>query len=527
MPRHSSKRKDHQKRKNPIDSFFNKIFGRTKKKRQRPSSSILEREDFDIGHEQNQPNDDLFPERKPTPHEHPDEEKHQLNQSPDITEKADIISADDDQDENITPEDRKTLSRQEYLKIWGIEEEKGFFQKLTDKRKIKKSVVAKPPKKISGGIRKMKRGNPVDSFFNNIFGKVVENQHSVNIPSSKEAREKKKELKKKKQHFLKRMRKHRQQKQKKSNWFTNLFKPKTKDPFLKQEESASIFSEVFKTNKYSFFFFNSLFLFLSAYILVYLLYQFTVLLSASLWKLDSVLYYWDLAFDDYSRRWNKWNIIAITFSGPFISIITGIIFLKVLFNIETLKASMRHLILWIALHGFNRFLGGFIAGVMTDEGFGYVVNWLYIPEFYKILFMILAVFLLGVIGYFSTRQFLDVSGSFHYIRKANRKAYLFSQAVLPSIVGSILLIIIKLPNNPPYETIIVGTFIFLTIPTLFNFRAKPTPVYTAEKLKYKFYYKYFLIFIILILFYRVVLDSGLHFKIDINISISNARYFKF
>lgn len=515
MASHSANKKSNHRKKSSLDSFFDKLFGRNKKHKKHLHRSLLEREDFEIEadfqrSEIKNNSNAVVKETEPV-----------------VNEDVEIEVAAQEKTDDLSPQEKKKISRQEYLRIWGIEEDKGFFKKLTDSRPIRRTIIPKPLIIQSKKFRKVHKRNKIDSFFSKLFGGTTRT-HTTHPTVNKEAKEKKEDLKRKKRNFLKRMRKHREKGHKKGNWFTNLFKQKNRDPFLKQQEpETSLFSEVFKTNKYTYFFFNSLFLFLTAYIVVYLLYQFTVLFSASLWNLDSVLYYWDLAFDDYSPKWNKWNIIAVTFSGPFISIVTAILFLKVLFNIETLNVSHRHFILWISLHGFNRFLGGFVAGVITDEGFGYVVNWMYIPEFIKILLMILAVFLLGVIGYFTTRQFLDISGSFHYIRKANKKAYLFSQAVLPSIVGSILLILIKLPNNAPYETIIIGTFIFLTIPTLFNFRANPTPVYTTEKIKNRFYFKYFIAFIILMVFYRVILDSGLHFKINIDISISNARYFKF
>jgi len=522
MSNHSSHKKGHRKKKNLIDRFFDSVFGHKHKKRKHLPSSRLEREDFEV--EFNAvPNEGLalntsgLPvDSGPISHE---DEKASQDKSALIKTESEIL-----EDEN----ERRKHRREEYLKEWGIEEDKGFFASLIDKKKVRKSNDSLILNKPISARKYRKKSNRIDSFFNKFFRKQAPTEQEIQLKKLKESRKKKKELKKRKQFFLKRLRKRKNETGKKGNWFTRLFSLKPKDPFLKEQDSSpSIFREFLKTKKYNYFIINSLFLFLTAYIVVYLIYQFTVLMSASMWDLDSVLYYWDLAFDDYSPKWNKWNIIAITFSGPFISLVTGILFLKVLFNFESLHVSHRLFILWIALHGINRFLGAFVAGVITDEGFGYVVNWMYIPEFYKILFVILALFLMGVIGYYTARQFLDVSGSYHFIRKTDHKAYLLSQALLPSVLGSIILFIIKMPYNPPYETIMLGSFLFMTVPVIFNFRAKPTPVYTNEKLKQKFYFKYFLWFLLLLIFYRIVLDPGLHFEINIDINISNAKYFKF
>ncbi len=424
--------------------------------------------------------------------------------------------------------------KKEYQRIWGIKKKKSFIQKLSEffKSKKKKKKEAGKKHKVVSGSKK-----PVNDFFDRLLKRPPKKSRVKTIRKKKddiaatpsflkEFEKSRKKSKRKKSFFSKRKKK---RDKAKIGFFKRIFKPKIKDPFMKQEKKPGLFKEIVKNNRNLNYFLNSLILFLTAYILVYLLYQFTVMLSASLWKLDSVLLYWDLAFNDYSPKWSRWNIIAITLSGPFICLVVGLLFWKFFFFKVENKPFRKLFFLWIGFHALNRFFGAFIGGVITDEGFGYVVNWLYLSQFIKILFTLITLFVLGVIGYFSTARFYDTAESFNRIRKSNKKAFLMSQAVLPSVIGGLLLILIKIPYNPPYETIMIGTMIFLTIPSFFNRKAKPSPSnYMPDHRKIKrISWVYILVFVLLMGFYRGVLDGGLHFNIQIKMDVTPARGFRF
>jgi len=149
--------------------------------------------------------------------------------------------------------------------------------------------------------------------------------------------------------------------------------------------------------------FNSLGFYILAYLLVYLIYQFTETIVASNFNIDSVLFYYEIYFPigNASPLWSRFNIIVITLSSPFVSVMIAIILLRVVLLQEKLKPQLRLFLLWVAFHGATHFFGAFVAGIATSQGFGYVANWLYMNVFFRILVSLIFLFLLTVTGYYS------------------------------------------------------------------------------------------------------------------------------
>jgi hypothetical protein len=265
---------------------------------------------------------------------------------------------------------------------------------------------------------------------------------------------------------------------------------------------------------------NSTTLFIISYLLVYMIYQFTVLFIAAGWRIDSVLFYYDLAFNDFSPLWFRTNIIIVTISGPVISIIIGFIFLRFFSVRANLGKHTRVFFLWIGLHGFNMFLGAFASGVSFDEGFGYVVAWLYLNMFWKILFSLTFLFLLGVIGYYTASKFLDTSYSLTRVKPENRFKFLLFQAFLPWIIGTGFILLVKIPNNLPYDTGNLITLVFAVIPLIFNQKARPSKYFTSEKRPNRIKWFVLAVMVVLMLVYRLGLNDGLHIKLFYRFSFS-------
>lgn len=258
---------------------------------------------------------------------------------------------------------------------------------------------------------------------------------------------------------------------------------------------------------------NSTVLYLLAYLIVYLTYQITVLIVASRWKLDSVLFYYDLAFNDLSPLWSRINIILTTVSGPMISLLIGILFLRFFTTRAKIKKSVKLFFLWIGLHGYNLFLGAFASGVSFDEGFGYVPAWLYFNVFWQILTALLFLFFLGLIGYYTASKFLDTSFSSTRIKQKSKFKFLVYQVLIPWFAGGLLIFLIKIPNNMPYDTANLITMAFAVLPIVFNKRAKPTKNFRIQKKPSKLNYYMLGVLIIVLLLYRIGLYNGLHIEL--------------
>jgi hypothetical protein len=288
------------------------------------------------------------------------------------------------------------------------------------------------------------------------------------------------------------------------------------------ELSAEQATEAIKQHQknYLYYTLNSTVLFIIAYIAVYMLYQFSVLVAASKWKLDSVLFYYDLAFNDYSPLWSRTNIIIVTLSGPLICLITGFLFYRYFSTRKRVKGFVKLFFLWIALIGFNLFFGAWATGISFDQGFGYVPAWLYLNVFWQILVALLFLFLLGIIGYYSVPKFLDTSKSAYRVRPENKTKFLFFQVLLPWFIGSIFIILVRIPNILPYDTGNLLTMAFAVFPMIFNKYARPSVTFEKDKKPTNINWLFIVIFVFFVLVYRIGLNNGLHITLNYDFSIS-------
>jgi hypothetical protein len=305
--------------------------------------------------------------------------------------------------------------------------------------------------------------------------------------------------------------------------FIRKFLPNYKRENIPFEElSAEQAAETIKQHQKNYFYYtlNSTLLFIIAYLVVYMLYQFTVLIVASNWKLDSVLLYYDLAFNDYSPLWSRSNIIIITLSGPLVCLISGFLFYRFFSTRQNVKGFVKLFFLWIALIGFNLFFGAWATGISFDQGFGYVPAWLYLNVFWQIFVALIFLFILGMIGYYSVPKFLDTSKSAYRVRPENKTKFLFFQVILPWFIGSLVIIIVRIPNNMLYDSGNMVTLAFTVAPMIFNKFARPTITFDKEKKATNIRWLFVVIFVALMLVYRIGLNNGLHITMNYDFSIS-------
>lgn len=265
--------------------------------------------------------------------------------------------------------------------------------------------------------------------------------------------------------------------------------------------------------------FNSTISFLVAYLAVYMFYQFAVLLIASFHEIYGVLHYYKLVFNDHSTNWTVLNIIGVTLSGPLISLFIGLYFYNHLFFKAKSYHTVRLFFYWVGIWGLAYFFAAFISGVITNKGFGYVPLWLFWNDFTKFFFALLALVSLVLIGYFSASRLQATSNNSFRILKENKALFFLQQSLLPYFIGSILIIAIKWPNNPAYDTLVLVFGVILSTAAFFNLNAPNYPFFKTNKRAF-LNFPLFLLAIILLYSWRVYLEDGLYVVIQLMIKIT-------
>jgi hypothetical protein len=92
------------------------------------------------------------------------------------------------------------------------------------------------------------------------------------------------------------------------------------------------------------------------------------------------------------------------------------------------------------------------------------------------------------------------------------------------VVGTIILFLVRIPHNfdYPYETLMLFSMMFLVFPAFFNEKVKPELNLLKVKKRRSIHMGYVIMMLFLLAFLRIMLGIGLHFLIEINISISPA-----
>lgn len=267
---------------------------------------------------------------------------------------------------------------------------------------------------------------------------------------------------------------------------------------------------------------NSLASFLVAYLIVYMLYQLVVLITASFYEIDSILFYYKLDFNDHSKQWGILNIIITTLSGPANSLFLGFFFYNYLFFKARSYPRLQLFFLWCGLLAFAHFFSAFISGVITMKGFGYVPLWFFWNDFTKFLFAIIALVALALIGYHSASRFLTTTNNIHRIHKKTRALFYLHQTIIPYLLGFLTIVLVKIPNNQIYDTLILAFSVFMFGGVFFHISAYVPPfVYQRNKMS-MLNWVLILLAGLSLFTWRVYLEEGLHFVIKFTMSITRA-----
>ena len=261
---------------------------------------------------------------------------------------------------------------------------------------------------------------------------------------------------------------------------------------------------------------NSTSAYIFTYLLSYLFYQVITLIGANLIGISAVLYYYEILYgiSNLSPEWTHERMLVVSAVAPVLSMVAGYLILFRVVNNFPWKHYILLLLVWLGFHLSNAFLGGIIAGTITDHGFGYALDVLFWPVWSIYILLSLAGLLtLGIIGNASIESFLKTTSSGYWLLRKNRQQYLLFALVIPWLIGSIFMFLIKFTDNIPQHTFIAihdlilsFTMGFIVLPIFFrspNTQLRPETGY-GEKNRNIWLYLV-IATIIFVLFFRLLL----------------------
>jgi len=258
--------------------------------------------------------------------------------------------------------------------------------------------------------------------------------------------------------------------------------------------------------------FNSTILFLLSYFGLFLFSQAITVIAASFFNYPVTVHYYDIYFNISQEAWYHDSVKTIFSSGPLMNFVIGITFLIKYSNMRESTGPFKLFFLWGFLHAVNMLFGALLVGTLFDTGVGHVISWMYIMDTGKVLYSIISIFLLILAGLLSTKQFLFSANTYYNeINKSNRTSFIISQVLIPYLIGNTFLVLLRQPRFIFYDTFIGITLIICILPVLTTYRSFNELYFEEDEKKPGMVWKAIAILAGVILFFRGVLEIGLHF----------------
>lgn len=264
--------------------------------------------------------------------------------------------------------------------------------------------------------------------------------------------------------------------------------------------------------------FNSISLFVLAYLTLYILGEVITLYASLSFDYDTILFYYKIYYNIDSDQWTP-DAVKILYSiKPLAGLVIGTIAITMYSGLKNTNSVFKLYFLWLFIHGMVMFFGSLLMGTLLNQGFGWVIAYLYYKDTGKMVFSIIAIFALVVTGASTARSFL-ISGNayFNFIGRENRKFLLISQMLIPALMGTVIISLMKVPNDLYYATseevvfeiLKLASILILVIPVVISFSSTGTIFFDEEPRNVRFYWIYIIFSIVVYLGYRAILTDGL------------------
>jgi|GEM_PF-262218 len=265
---------------------------------------------------------------------------------------------------------------------------------------------------------------------------------------------------------------------------------------------------------------NSFALYVLSYLTIYLAGQLITIFGAFQFKYKTILYYYKIYYNIDSGDWFADAVKVLYSIPPVTGLFFGILFLIIYHNVKQRAGLVKVFFLWGYIHGFTIFFSAVLWGTLLNKGFGYVITYLYYSDTGKMIFSIVAIFFLFVVGLLSARPF-QVSANCYYtfLDRSNRRFFMVSQVLIPAFFGTLLLIMLKIPNNfyigtkdlVVHESLMLLTVFLGILPIMATYANYNELYFEEEEKPVRLSRMGLILMIIVVLAFRIGLSKGIAF----------------
>jgi hypothetical protein len=151
-------------------------------------------------------------------------------------------------------------------------------------------------------------------------------------------------------------------------------------------------------------------------------------------------------------------------------------------------------------------------GNLLGKGFGYVIMYLFFLDTPKMVFTLIDFVIILFSGLVLTKLFL-LSGNIYLnkLDRSNRMPFALSQIFLPFLLGTGIILLIKLPKISSLEICVDFSMLLLLLTVIFRARVSQELFFEEESKKIKPFRILIITTVIITILFRVILGNGIRF----------------
>ncbi len=136
--------------------------------------------------------------------------------------------------------------------------------------------------------------------------------------------------------------------------------------------------------------------------------------------------------------------------------------LVVLYYVNQYAGLLKLFFIWGFVHGWVGCFGGVLTGMLTNTGFGYAADWMYLFDTVKLAISLIALMLLILGGFIISHSF-QVSANIYLpeIKEDMFPRFLFFQVTLVVIAGTAIQFFLRIPAPAELQLILPANIVML------------------------------------------------------------------
>jgi hypothetical protein len=255
---------------------------------------------------------------------------------------------------------------------------------------------------------------------------------------------------------------------------------------------------------------NSTAFYMLSYLVVYMLFQLTTSIVSTAFDIPNTIFYNRIEFNVRPEVWTFDSVKVVFSSGYVFILLITITFLVIVIKALEMNGILRLFFLWGFIHSVSFLFGSFIMGAFNFEGFGIVLSYLYLVDTAKMLLLFAGFLVLIAIGMSMVKPLLFSANIYYnYLSPEMRPSFRRDQFILPFIISTIILTILKYPTTL-YETLMLVIPFFVIMPLYWGIGRFPVFYFEETAKSIRLDFRLVSITIGIYIVYRVVLGIGIN-----------------